>query len=147
MIGEGPARPWFEERLPEAIFTGQLTGDDLARAVASADVLLNPSITEAFGNVTLEAMASGLPVVAAEATGGTNLCFRIQAQASLAAGRHIPMIVENVRGAQPWVGRARWNFGSYYLWGDVPALMPLPGFRLDGSGSFQLGRRQDRRRR
>ena len=34
------------------------------------------------------------------------------------------MVVENVRGAQPWVGRARWNFGSFYLWGDVPALMP-----------------------
>jgi hypothetical protein len=51
-------------------------------------------------------------------------CFRIQAQASLAASHHIPLVVENVRGAQPWVGRARWNFGSYYLWGDVPALMP-----------------------
>jgi hypothetical protein len=51
-------------------------------------------------------------------------CFRIQAQASVAAGRHIPMVVENVRGAQPWVGRSRWAFGSYYLWGDVPALMP-----------------------
>ena len=35
------------------------------------------------------------------------------------------MVVENVRGAQPWVGRARWNFGSFYLWGDVPALMPI----------------------
>lgn len=52
-------------------------------------------------------------------------CFRIQAQASLAAGRHIPMVVENVRGAIPWVGRSRWNFGSYHLWGDVPALMPI----------------------
>jgi hypothetical protein len=52
-------------------------------------------------------------------------CFRIQAQASIAAGRKIPLIVENVRGAQPWVGRARWNFGSFYLWGDVPALMPM----------------------
>jgi glycosyltransferase involved in cell wall biosynthesis len=73
VIGEGPARPWFEEQLPNAIFTGQLTGDDLARALASTDVLLNPSITEAFGNVTLEAMACGLPVVAAQATGATNL--------------------------------------------------------------------------
>lgn len=53
-----------------------------------------------------------------------NACFRIQAEASLAAGKHIPMVVENVRGAQPWVGRARNNFGSFYLWGDVPALMP-----------------------
>src|SRR6267142_434818 len=72
-------------------------------------------------------------------------CFRIQREASEAAGHHIPLIVENVRGAQKWVGRSRWNFGSYHLWGDVPALMPIvkkaakvPGFRFDGSGgSFQ----------
>ena len=73
VIGEGPARPWFELQLPRAIFLGQQTGADLARALASSDVLLNPSVTEAFGNVTLEAMACGLPVVAAEATGATNL--------------------------------------------------------------------------
>jgi glycosyltransferase involved in cell wall biosynthesis len=73
VIGEGPARPWFEEQLPDAIFLGQLTGDELARALASSDVLLNPSITEAFGNVTLEAMACALPVIAAYATGATNL--------------------------------------------------------------------------
>lgn len=72
-------------------------------------------------------------------------CFRIQREASEAAGRPIPMVVENVRGAQPWVGRAAWNYGSYYLWGDVPALVPavvdarkVPGFRFGGSGgSFQ----------
>ena len=72
--------------------------------------------------------------------------FRIQREASEAAGRHIPLVVENVRGAIPWVGRRHaWNFGSYYLWGDVPAIMPaaikarkVPGFRFDGSGkSFQ----------
>ena len=73
VIGEGPARSWFEEQLPDAIFVGQQTGDDLGRALASADVFLNPSITEAFGNVTLEAMACALPVIAAEATGATNL--------------------------------------------------------------------------
>ncbi|HKX92277.1 MAG TPA: glycosyltransferase family 1 protein [Sphingomicrobium sp.] len=73
VIGEGPARPWFQQQLPGAIFTGQLTGTDLARALASADVLFNPSITEAFGNVTLEAMACALPVIAAVATGTTNL--------------------------------------------------------------------------
>lgn len=74
-----------------------------------------------------------------------NACFRIQREACEAAGRHIPMVVENVRGAQPWVGRAAWNYGSFYLWGDVPALMPpafkahkVPSFRFDGSGgSFQ----------
>ena len=54
-----------------------------------------------------------------------NACFRIQREACESAGRHIPLIVENVKGAQPWVGRARWSFGSFYLWGDVPALMPI----------------------
>jgi glycosyltransferase involved in cell wall biosynthesis len=73
VIGEGPARPWFEQQLPDAVFTGELTGTDLARALASCDVLFNPSITEAFGNVTLEAMACGLPVIAADSTGATNL--------------------------------------------------------------------------
>ena len=73
VIGEGPARPWFEQQLPDAIFVGEQTGPDLARALASADVLLNPSTTEAFGNVTLEAMACGLPVVAAQASGTSNL--------------------------------------------------------------------------
>lgn len=52
-------------------------------------------------------------------------CFRIQREACAAAGRHIPMVVENVRGAQKWVGPAAWHFGSFYLWGDVPALMPI----------------------
>ncbi len=52
-------------------------------------------------------------------------CFRIQREACEASGRHIPLIVENVRGAQRWVGRSRWNFGSFHLWGDVPALMPM----------------------
>lgn len=55
-----------------------------------------------------------------------NSCFRIQREACEAAGRHIPIVVENVRGAIPWVGRSRWNFGSFHLWGDVPALMPVP---------------------
>jgi len=52
-------------------------------------------------------------------------CFRIQREACEASGRHIPLIVENVRGAQKWVGRSRWNYGSFHLWGDVPALMPF----------------------
>jgi len=72
-IGDGPARATFEERLPDTFFTGELTGDELAAALASADVFLNPSITETFGNVTLEAMACGLPVIAAAASGATSL--------------------------------------------------------------------------
>ena len=73
VVGEGPARAWFEARLPGACFVGFQGGADLARAVASMDMLFNPSVTETFGNVTLEAMACGLPVVAAIATGSESL--------------------------------------------------------------------------
>lgn len=73
VVGEGPEREWFKARLPGAIFTGFLQGDDLARAYASSDIFFNPSLTETFGNVTLEAMASGLPSVCATATGSVTL--------------------------------------------------------------------------
>jgi len=73
VIGKGPAREWFQERMPQGVFVGHLTGDELGHALASGDVFLNPSVTEAFGNVTQEAMACGLPVIAAEATGTTSL--------------------------------------------------------------------------
>jgi len=73
VVGEGPAREWFERRLPNAVFAGFQQGEELGRAVASMDMLFNPSVTETFGNVTLEAMAAGLPVVAARATGSASL--------------------------------------------------------------------------
>ena len=73
VIGEGPAGDWFRSRLPGAHFVGFHGGADLARAVASTDMLFNPSVTETFGNVTLEAMACGLPVVAARATGSASI--------------------------------------------------------------------------
>lgn len=73
VVGEGPAREWFAARLPDAVFAGFQGGADLGRAVASMDVLFNPSVTETFGNVTLEAMACRVPVVAAAATGSQSL--------------------------------------------------------------------------
>lgn len=73
VIGDGPARSWFEKALPGGTFVGFQTGRNLGRALASGDIFFNPSITETFGNVTLEAMACGLPVVAAGATGAASL--------------------------------------------------------------------------
>jgi glycosyltransferase involved in cell wall biosynthesis len=73
VVGEGPAREWFEKRLPNGCFVGFQEGADLGRAVASMDMLFNPSVTETFGNVTLEAMSVGIPVVAAIATGSLSL--------------------------------------------------------------------------
>jgi glycosyltransferase involved in cell wall biosynthesis len=69
IVGDGPEQALLRQRLPRAVFTGHLDGDALERAYASADMFLNPSTTETFGNVTLEAMASGLPTVCAQATG------------------------------------------------------------------------------
>ena len=90
-----------------------------------------------------------------------NSCFRIQREASEAAGHYIPLVIENVQGAQAWVGKAQAHFGSYYLWGNVGQVgnriiagtgrlrmdsglraqgrtSKVPGFRFDGSGgSFQ----------
>lgn len=64
IVGDGPYRQTLEKSLPEAIFTGMLKGTVLSRYYASADMFLFPSLTETFGNVTLEALASGVPVVA-----------------------------------------------------------------------------------
>ncbi len=65
IVGDGPAKGWLAQRLPNATFAGHLEGKNLGQTIASADILINPSVTEAFGNVNLEAMASGLPVVSA----------------------------------------------------------------------------------
>lgn len=73
IVGDGPAREALEARLPDAVFTGYLEGAELATAYASSDIFLFPSDTEVFGNVTLEAMASGLPVVGADAVGTRHL--------------------------------------------------------------------------
>lgn len=89
VIGEGPARDWFAEQVPDAAFAGFQTGDDLGRAVASMDIFFNPSVTETFGNVTLEAMAAGVPVVAARASGAVGL-VEDGGTGRLVEPRHIP---------------------------------------------------------
>ncbi|WP_174286508.1 glycosyltransferase family 1 protein [Sphingomonas bacterium] len=73
VVGEGPARQWFARQVPDAVFTGFQSGEALGRAVASMDIFFNPSETETFGNVTTEAMAAAVPVVAARATGAVDL--------------------------------------------------------------------------
>jgi glycosyltransferase involved in cell wall biosynthesis len=64
LVGHGPMLQELKLKCPGAIFTGQLRGHTLAEHYASADLFLMPSLTETFGNVTTEAMASGLPVLA-----------------------------------------------------------------------------------
>ena len=73
VVGEGPERKRFQELVPDVHFTGFLDGEMLAKAYASSDLFFNGSVTETFGNVTLEAMASGVPAVCANATGSQTL--------------------------------------------------------------------------
>ncbi|WP_375003556.1 glycosyltransferase family 4 protein [Aeromicrobium sp. CTD01-1L150] len=73
VIGDGPERHRLQKLLPEAHFTGMLHGDDLARAVAGLDVLVNTSETETFCQVVQEAMASAVPVVASAVGGPVDL--------------------------------------------------------------------------
>ena len=72
-VGDGPMRPELEKALPDAYFAGHQTGDALARWYASGDVFVFPSTTETFGNVILEAHASGLPAVVVDRGGPPDL--------------------------------------------------------------------------
>ena len=64
LVGDGPLKQSLQKNHPQVVFAGFRTGEDLAQHYASADMFLFPSLTETFGNVTLEAMSSALPVVA-----------------------------------------------------------------------------------
>ncbi len=73
IVGDGPEMAAMKSGLPTGVFPGFLHGEDLARAYASSDIFFFPSESETFGNVTLEAMASGVPAVNAVATGSNSL--------------------------------------------------------------------------
>lgn len=129
-------------------YPGQLVLQDVCtlegRQIAHVDCIVASSPCQEFSYRAMpwkRAKALGPPVL------GIKLfwqAFRLQREIELATGRKVPLIAENVCGAQKWIGRAAWHYGSFYLWGDIPALMPqtlalkVPGFRSDGSGrSFQ----------
>ena len=69
LVGDGPYRKTLERKYPDVVFTGYRHGDDLARAYASGDCFVFPSLTDTFGVVMIEAMACGLPVAAFPVTG------------------------------------------------------------------------------
>src|SRR5205807_6493636 len=73
IVGHGPYSQEFSESLPEALFTGYLAGKELATAYASADIFVFPSTTDTFGNVIIEAQASGVPVIVSDSGGPKEL--------------------------------------------------------------------------
>lgn len=93
IAGDGPARAALERRCPATQFFGQLDRAALARLYASADLFLYPSATETFGSVTLEAMASGLPTICADA-GGTRALVAPGLTGALVEPRSVPAYVD-----------------------------------------------------
>lgn len=118
-------------------YPGQLVLQDVCTIhgaqLVDADCIVASSPCQEFSYRAMpwkRAKALGPPVL------GINLfwqAFRIQHEIYEACGRYVPLVAENVRGAQPWVGRAVYNYGSFYLWGDIPVLMPRP---VRGSQKF-----------
>lgn len=126
IIGDGPARNFLEERLPEAIFTGHLDGEALGRAVSSADILFNPSLTEAFGNATLEGMAAGLAVLCPRAPSTSALVIHGQdgvltprADAEAYAAAILALVNEPMRRLR--LGRAARVSSARYDWNAICA--------------------------
>lgn len=111
LVGDGPARSAFERACPGALFAGVRRGVELAAFYASADVFLFPSLTETYGNVTLEAMASGLATIAFDyaaareliRSGVTGVTVPVERVADFAtAARHLAQVPEFARA----LGRA-----------------------------------------
>lgn len=126
IIGDGPARAFLEARLPEAIFTGHLDGDALGQAVSSADILFNPSLTEAFGNASLEGMAAGLAVLCPRAPSTSALITDAQ-DGVLAPRPDAESYAAAIRGlvAEPLrrlrIGRAARASSARYDWREICA--------------------------
>ncbi|MDA0379528.1 MAG: glycosyltransferase family 1 protein [Bacteroidetes bacterium] len=121
VVGEGPARDLLQEAVPRAVFLGHKEGADLARAYASSDIFLFPSETETFGNVTLEAMASGLPTVCADATGSSSLVLHEQT-GFLVPGRDVAGFANRIRqlvhdaALRQQMGQAARSEAETYSW-------------------------------
>lgn len=69
VVGDGPYLEEMKRKLPQAVYTGTLTGEDLSRAFANGDFFVFPSRSDSFGNVVMQAMCSGLPVIVTDSRG------------------------------------------------------------------------------
>jgi len=82
IVGHGGDEAWLRERMPRAEFTGVLRGEELSRAYANMDLFVFPSHTDTFGNVVLEALASGVPAIVTPTEGRVPSCATAKPAAS-----------------------------------------------------------------
>lgn len=128
IVGDGPERERLVQSLPNAVFTGHLGGEALATAYASSDIFLFPSDTETFGNVTLEALSSGLPAVVANATGSNDLVengmngFLAQPRDSASFFKHVERLILNAE-LRLEIGRRARAGAEAYDWNYVLSQM------------------------
>jgi glycosyltransferase involved in cell wall biosynthesis len=106
LVGAGPARAALEKQHPQVIFAGMRTGEDLAAHYASGDIFLYPSLTETYGNVTVEAMASGLATIAYDYAAARQH-IRHEANGLLAPFDDTAAFIAQARGLVADAGRIR----------------------------------------
>jgi glycosyltransferase involved in cell wall biosynthesis len=127
-VGDGPEKAKLRSAHPAALFEGHLSGEALATAYASSDIFLFPSETETFGNVTLEAMTSGLPVVVARATGSSSLVtdgltgYLCEPRSATAFADKTELLVRDA-DVRSRMGAAARRAGEAYDWTPVLAEM------------------------
>ncbi|WP_407276040.1 glycosyltransferase family 4 protein [Halothiobacillus sp. DCM-1] len=122
VVGDGPERNRLAKALPWAHFVGMQRGEALARHYASADLFIFPSVSETFGNVVLEAMASGLPVVSFDYAAGNQLIrhgengylIPLQDQAAF-----IATACEAARSRSPAMGQRARDTALQHDWGHI----------------------------
>jgi phosphatidylinositol alpha 1,6-mannosyltransferase len=142
IVGDGPDRDYVEQKLPQAVFAGFLDGEELATAYASSDIFVFPSDSESFGNVTLEAMASGLACVCADATGSRSLVvpgetgFLAPADNAESFARHITVLAED-RELRQRMGEAGRHRSMGFSWEETLARM-LGYYRVLLAGTRDL---------
>jgi glycosyltransferase involved in cell wall biosynthesis len=151
LVGDGPLRRSLQKENPDLIFAGMRMGEDLGKYYASADVFLFPSETETFGNVTLEAMASGLAVVAYDyacaklhiSHGETGILVQL-GDANSFVGSACALVREP-RDIKR-IGRQGRQYVSYLGWDRVverfEALLMSTGKHARGGAASPLGRRR-----